>query len=182
MSMTPRAKKPSPRWTMLNLFVDAGQRLVGAAAGRAWVTLFRFASEAGRVRRSQASLAALMNVSTRAVRDALAELRSAGLLQVDRHGGKFRGPNSYRLFGQPRQEEDNCRQWSGGSPPTHTEGNFLPAENGSGGRISPAYQKRQSRSPRDGERDSFDSTAYPDAADYMMGGAAGEPGTPTMRP
>ncbi len=87
---------------MLNAFVDAGMVGLSKVEALTWLVLYRDTRD-GTACTSRASIAARVGCSVKAVGNALARLRKAGLLVQVFKGGQEKGPSIYRVWPMPKQ-------------------------------------------------------------------------------
>lgn len=101
------AKTPkTPRFPVINGFVDFSLKDLRGADIAVWLVLWRDTKRDGIARTSQADLAKRAGLNERTVRRALKKLTKAGLVDVVHRGGVSYGPSRYRVhaFGPPRME------------------------------------------------------------------------------
>jgi hypothetical protein len=94
------------RFAEINEFIDFSMANLTPAARSVWLILWRDTKPNGLARTGQANLARRAGVTERAVRMALTELTSGGLVRVVRKGRVGAGPSTYRVRGiNPGQRE-----------------------------------------------------------------------------
>ena len=94
-------RKTSERFAVLNCFVDAGMAELSRAELATWLVLYRDTRDETACA-SEASIAARVGCSKRAVTTALGRLRQRGLLIQVFKGGINRGPSRYRVVPSPK--------------------------------------------------------------------------------
>lgn len=87
----------SPRWTMLNAFIDHRQRQLTSSSVRVWLVLFRESKPDGLARVTIAQIAVSAGICTRSVDNGLRELRDKRFVVLVSRGNRNKGPNIYRL-------------------------------------------------------------------------------------
>jgi len=104
---TSKAKKKTSRrntgdrFAVLNAFVDAGMVGLSRVEIGTWLRLYR-ETRGGSACTSRASIAGRVGCSVKAVGNALARLRKAGLLIQVFKGGQERGSSIYRIWPMPK--------------------------------------------------------------------------------
>lgn len=88
----------SPRWTMLNDFIDYGQRHLTSSAVRVWLVLFRETKPDGLARITVEQIAARAGICTRSVDRGLDELRGDRFAVCVSRGTRNKGPSVHRLL------------------------------------------------------------------------------------
>jgi hypothetical protein len=98
----PARRKTADRFAVLNAFVDAGMAGLSRVELATWLVLYRDTRD-GTACTSRASVAARVGCSVKAVGNAIARLRKAGLLIRVFRGGQEKGPSIYRVWPMPKQ-------------------------------------------------------------------------------
>jgi len=97
----PARRKTADRFAVLNAFVDAGMAGLSKVEAMTWLVLYRDTRN-GTACTSRASIAARVGCSVKAIGNALARLRKAGLLIQVFRGGQEKGPSIYRVWPVPK--------------------------------------------------------------------------------
>ena len=96
-SSTSRPSK-SPRWAMLNAFVDHGMRHLGRAALAVWLVLYRETNRQGLSRITIEQIAEKAGLSVSSVKNGVGELRAFKMVVQASRGSRNKGPSIYRLL------------------------------------------------------------------------------------
>ncbi len=97
-----RRRNTADRFAVLNAFVDGGMAGLSKVEALTWLVLYRDTRN-GTARTSRASIAARVGCSVKAVGNALARLRKAGLLIQVFKGEQEKGSSIYRVWPMPKQ-------------------------------------------------------------------------------
>ena len=100
----PRPGRSTGRWQTLNYFCDVTMRTLSPLAAALWFQLFRNTKPDGVAQVSQVELARRIGRSVRALRAALRQLQSAGLVTVIHRGSMNAGSSIYRV--RARRKDD----------------------------------------------------------------------------
>ena len=115
--LAPRLRQPkSPRWAMLNAFVDHQMRNLSRAAVVVWWVLFRETNNQGLSRITIEQIGEKAGISVGRVSIGLRELRALKMVVQVSRGNRNKGPSIHRLLPvstcRPRDVEDGKRTFS----------------------------------------------------------------------
>ena len=88
----------SPRWAMLNAFVDHRMRHLGRAALAVWLVLYRETNREGLSRITVEQIAEKTGLGVSMVKLGLRELRAMKMVVQVSRGNRNKGPSTYRLL------------------------------------------------------------------------------------
>lgn len=104
-------RKTGDRFAVLNAFVDTGMVGLSRVEAMTWLVLYRDTRD-GTACTSEASIAARIGCSKRAVTSAVGQLRQRGLLVQVFKGGINRGPSRYRVMSIPKPPKEQEKRGS----------------------------------------------------------------------
>lgn len=91
----------SPRWQLLNSFVDFGQRQIPSRAVRVWLAMFRKANRNGVVQIGVEEMAKKAGVEDRTIFNALRDLEDAKFIHQTSRGNRNKGVSRFQLLPIP---------------------------------------------------------------------------------
>ena len=97
----PRKRAKSPRWDLLNTFVDFGQRLLTCSAVRVWLVLYRETGRDGLAKLTVGQISEKAGIGTTAVKNGLGELKAKKFVVLVSRGSRNKGPSVRRLLPIP---------------------------------------------------------------------------------
>ena len=98
-SHTNNSRRPkSPRWAMLNTFVDHQMRNLSRAAQGVWWVLYRETNNQGLARITIEQIGEKAGIGVSMVKVGLGELRALNMLVRVSRGSRNKGPSIYRLL------------------------------------------------------------------------------------